>query len=255
MNVIGGRIASDWTARYPRGEAMIVELVLEDETGAREDLTGRNFFIAILLASGEVAVSRLHSVLADRTGLPVVQLVIEGAELVELYGQAMMRWVVGEIEASGPRTMIEGALVIWPGVGLLVPGASGEAPSIAERFVRRITTAPRASVTVSSQGARGMTPWEALGISLEEYGQRIGQHALGNAIEPTHGVAVAAGRTIIAPAAVPADKPFWVRVTINGVTQRPGLDFTSDGTTTISLTFDLLQGDTWLIEQLQRTSA
>lgn len=75
------------------------------------------------------------------------------------------------------------------------------------------------------------------------------------AIAPTHSDengAVGGERSIPAPAAVPANSPYWVRVAYNGAPQKPGIDFTTDGSATIHLNFTLSAGDTWFVEQIQR---
>lgn len=75
----------------------------------------------------------------------------------------------------------------------------------------------------------------------------------GSAVEPTHGIAVGGETTILAPAAVPANSPWWVSVYWNGALQRPGVNFTSDGTRSIHLNFTLMTGDDWIVDQRQRS--
>lgn len=75
------------------------------------------------------------------------------------------------------------------------------------------------------------------------------------AIAPTHSDengALGGEQSLPTPAAIPANSPFWVRVSINGAPQKPGIDFTTDGSATVHLNFTLSAGDTWFVEQLQR---
>jgi hypothetical protein len=71
-------------------------------------------------------------------------------------------------------------------------------------------------------------------------------------VAPSSGVAAASQSTITSPYPVPSLTPFWVRVFYNGRIQKPGVDFTSNGTTTLTLNFQMSAGDDWFVEQLQR---
>ena len=71
-------------------------------------------------------------------------------------------------------------------------------------------------------------------------------------VAPTFGKAAANQTTILAPYPVPANSPHWVRLFYNGGIQKPGVDFTSDGTRTLTLNFTMSVNDDWYVEQLQR---
>jgi hypothetical protein len=68
-------------------------------------------------------------------------------------------------------------------------------------------------------------------------------------LEPTTGTAVGGETSIAAPFAVPTGSPWWVDLYLNGVLQTPGIDFTSDATTTLHLSFALSAGDRWMVRQ------
>lgn len=96
------------------------------------------------------------------------------------------------------------------------------------------------------------------GVPVEIGGLDAATQALAlslTAIAPTGGIATNGQTTVTAPAPVPADKPWWVRVNWAGSYQLAGVDFTTDGTTTIHLNFPMSAGDKWWVEQVQRAPA
>ncbi len=168
MTPFSNRIDDDFTARFYRGEAMVIELQLEDANGAAEDLAGRTFFVAIYHAGGEVFDSRAAIVATDAgSDRPHLSCTFVGDITDALYGEDMLRYSVGEFLANGNDIIVDGALKILPAP----PGGpittSVPIGDVATRFVRRLSTQSRSRIAVSERGPRGLSLAESLGTTPE----------------------------------------------------------------------------------------
>jgi len=157
MTPTSARIAEDFTARFYRGEPIVLELQLEDADGAPEDLASRTFFAALYRSSGEVFDRAAGVVAIDTNERPYLTCAFNGDISDALYGEQLLRYAIGEMHDSGNNIIVDGALIILPAPTGLVAGSNTIVDGIATRFVRRLEIGGRSRIVVSERGPAGLS--------------------------------------------------------------------------------------------------
>jgi hypothetical protein len=157
MTPTSARIAEDFTARFYRGEPIVLELQLEDADGAPEDLASRKFFAALYRSSGEVFDRAVGVVAIDTNARPYLTCAFNGDISDALYGEQLLRYAIGEMHDSGNDIIVDGALIILPAPTGLVAGSGTIVDGIATRFVRRLAIGGRSRIVVSERGPAGLS--------------------------------------------------------------------------------------------------
>jgi lysophospholipase L1-like esterase len=157
MTPTSARIAEDFTARFYRGEPIVLELQLEDVAGAPEHLASRTFFAALYRSSGEVFDRAAGVVAIDTNGRPYLTCAFNGDISDALYGEPLLRYAIGETHDSGNDIIVDGALIILPAPTGLVAGSGTIVDGIATRFVRRLEVGGRSRFVVSERGPAGLS--------------------------------------------------------------------------------------------------
>lgn len=186
MTALATRFAINGDAKCFAGEALTVELAF-DTAGALVDLTGRTFVWTIYHANtraelftctGEVVVNG-----TDR----FVRFAIDGDTTEQLFAKSRSytRHEMAELVETGRDIWVEGnfaltrsAFTTQPGV--VVPAsAGGSTRYVFDYQTRRVTISPRGAPGLKGRdGVDGITPWEAVGQTREQYDESVRQPAV-----------------------------------------------------------------------------
>lgn len=239
------------------GETVRAALQIAGPDGELSDLSGRVFVWRVFDTSGEGVVPP-----SDIGLSPDGIAALAAGTLVEFQ---LPGTVTQGLKSVGLRHEIaeltDGGRVVWvSGQFSVLSGASfvSRTGSVGDDVV---TADDRGTVLIVTRGAPGQSAWAASGQTLAQYNSARAAEALQAfpgqflAIEPEQGTAVGGETEITAPIAVPTDTPWLVDVYWTGLAQRPGMDFTSDGTTTLQLNFTLAAGESWMVKLASRVLA
>lgn len=170
-------IDENFVLRLSRGEPWAFEGQLENKDGNVEPLAGRTFFACVMAADGTRLREAVAEIYTDSTGV-FYRGVIDGSMSDDLFGQPNLLWWQGERTDAGNKPDAQGLLVIYPGPGMAAPAGPNGVAAVATRFIRRTSETGRARIRKAQTGARGPSPWDAEGETLEAYNARVAQGAI-----------------------------------------------------------------------------